>query len=400
MYNGGESMKTLIELFDERPLENVIGTEMFTPEKTVYICPHNVIINKTIQHKLREYFKKRGINTRCVFEEAAVLKPYSVAATLEKVIASNSDCVLDITGGSESALFAAGLVCADNDVPVITYSRKQGRFFTLRGSIPELSSTKKVILSVEDCFLMAGGSLREGRVDNSVLADYNGLYEPFFNVYLKHRKEWISSVVWFQRASRQRSDEPVRLDIRCSWTQKAERGGSYAISPDILCDLQKIGMLKDLNVSDSEKVSFSFADAQVRTWLRDVGSVLELYVYKAARDTGLFSDVVSSAIVDWEGENQSGDVTNEIDVMATRGVVPFFISCKICDVKTEALNELAILRDRFGGKMSRAAIVTAEYGGTAMRHRAEELDIDVVDLSDLKGGWLKKRLIALTREEK
>lgn len=32
-------MKTLIELYDERPLKNVLSTEVFSPERTVFICP-------------------------------------------------------------------------------------------------------------------------------------------------------------------------------------------------------------------------------------------------------------------------------------------------------------------------------------------------------------------------
>lgn len=50
--------------------------------------------------------------------------------------------------------------------------------------------------------------------------------------------------------------------------------------------------------------------------------------------------------------------------------MPFFISCKTCDVKTDALNELAVLRDRFGGQTARAAIGAAERGNARMRNRA------------------------------
>ena len=32
-------METLIELYDERPLENVLGVDMFHPKRVVYICP-------------------------------------------------------------------------------------------------------------------------------------------------------------------------------------------------------------------------------------------------------------------------------------------------------------------------------------------------------------------------
>ena len=74
--------------------------------------------------------------------------------------------------------------------------------------------------------------------------------------------------------------------------------------------------------------------------------------------------------------------------------MPLFISCKTCDVKTEALNELAVLRDRFGGEMARAVIVTAERGSARMRNRASELNIQVVELSDLSPDRLQRRLRA------
>ena len=34
-------METLIELYDERPLENVLGVEMFSPKRVIYICQTN-----------------------------------------------------------------------------------------------------------------------------------------------------------------------------------------------------------------------------------------------------------------------------------------------------------------------------------------------------------------------
>ena len=155
--------------------------------------------------------------------------------------------------------------------------------------------------------------------------------------------------------------------------------------------LASIGLIRELQIGE-EQVSFCFRDAQVRAWLRDVGSVLELYVYKACLDTGLFDDVRTSVIIDWESEKRENAVSNELDVMCSKGVVPLFISCKTCDVKTEALNELAVLRDRFGGQMARAAIVTAERGRAPMRNRASELNIQVIDLDDLRADRLQKRL--------
>ncbi len=95
--------------------------------------------------------------------------------------------------------------------------------------------------------------------------------------------------------------------------------------------------------------------------------VLELYTYKA-QTPAFFHDVISSAVVRWDDVVGHSSVSNEIDVMAARGVIPLFLSCKACDIKTEALNELAILRDRFGGKGAKAVIVTTEPCHSAARH--------------------------------
>ena len=69
-----------------------------------------------------------------------------------------------------------------------------------------------------------------------------------------------------------------------------------------------------------------------------------------------------------------------------------FISCKACEVGTYALNELAILRDRFGGKGAKAVIVTTENCNAATRHRAAQLGIAVIDIEELESGEAAARI--------
>jgi hypothetical protein len=165
----------------------------------------------------------------------------------------------------------------------------------------------------------------------------------------------------------------------------------------LLRALAEKGLILDL-MMDRETVAFRFPDEVVRFWLRDMGSVLELQVYRACLLAGCFDDTVLSAVVNWNSTDpKRSAVTNEIDVMAVRGVQPVFISCKTCEIKTEALNELAILRDRFGGKGSRAVIVTsaqATKGRAVMRRRAAELEIEVIEWNDLALDRLIERLSA------
>ena len=390
-------MQTLIELYDERPLENVLGVEMFHPERVVFICPDSVGGDKRIHRQLRTYFRARGLEPEMVFHRVNVYNSQAVLDLLRRTVEQYPDCAVDITGGTYAVLFAAGLLSAQREIPVFTYSRKRNKFYDIRNAPFAANLPCDVRFSVEDCFRMAGGSMRPGRVDNGILDRYRDDFEPFFRLYLKHRRDWIRIVTFLQRVSQTAPDAPIPLEVKGPYVVKGERAARINAPEQALWDMEEIGFLHDLRIVPEESVSFTFRDQQIRTWLRDVGSVLELYVYKACLDTGLFDDVRTSAVVDWEEDKRDNAVSNELDVMCTRGVTPVFISCKTCDVKTEALNELAVLRDRFGGQMAKAAIVTAERGRTVMRNRAAELNIRVIGLNDLQAGRIRERLESMMR---
>ncbi len=391
-------METLIELIDERPLENVLGVEMFRPRRVLYICPEGSS-DRHSRRQLGAYFRHRRVDAELKFLPVSMYDAEAVLRVLRQAVAQYPDCALDITGGTDAVLFAAGRLCAETPIPVFTFSRRKNCFYSIQNAPFAEKLPCDVVYTVEDCFLMAGGSLRKGRVDNAILSRYLEDFDPFFGLYLKHRKDWTRIVNYIQRVSPAAGNGDTPLGIRGSYTVKGERGSRIDAPEEALRDLEALGFLQELDIRPEETVSFRFRDRQIRAWLRDVGSVLELYVYKACRDSGLFDDVLTSAVVDWESDGRSNPVSNELDVMATRCVTPVFISCKTCDVKTEALNELAVLRDRFGGQIAKAAIVTAERGGIPMRNRAAELGIQVIDLDDLKSGQIGKRLRRLMNAE-
>ncbi len=384
-------METLIELFDERPLENVLGVEMFQPKRAVYICPESVARDTALHKKMRAYFSHRKQRTELIFFKADIFEVSSVLTLLRSIVERYPDCAMDITGGTDAVLFAAGVLSAETPIPVFTYSRKKNCYYNIRNAAFADGLVCPIRYPVEDFFRMAGGSVREGRVSNALLERYLQDFDPFFQVYLQHRKDWVKVVTYLQRLSPAGSEGTFSLEVSGPYTVKGERGSRIDAPESALRELEAIGFLSGLHIS-GEGVSFRFRDGQIRAWLRDVGSVLETYVYKACLDTGVFDDVRLSVIVDWEGDNKASAVSNELDVMCSRGVVPLFISCKTCDVKTEALNELAVLRDRFGGQMARAAIVTAERANARVRSRAAELNIQVIDLADLAAEKLQARL--------
>lgn len=382
-------VQTLIELYDERAIENFLGPETFLPERVIYLCPAETIREQ--EKCIRQYYAWRNLKTELIFLQSSIYRTDLILQQFRVLGRKYPGCVVDVTGGTDAALFAAGAFCRESGSAAFTYSRKQNCFYNISGATFAEETKCALKYRVEDFFRMTGGRMRPGRVDNRQLAAYLDQIEAFFGVFVKHQEQWNEQILFMQRISQRQPEMNRPLYAEGSKEQKGEHGKRVTGDPVFLKDLADIGWIQHL-VIDEEKIAFSFADEQIRAWLRDVGSVLELYVYKACIDAGCFDDVVSSAVVDWDEVKGGRQVTNEIDAAASMGVTPLFISCKACDVKTEAINELAILRDRFGGKGAKAAIVTTERCGAAARHRAAQLSIAVIDQEELNGRHLVQRL--------
>lgn len=392
-------MNTLIELYDERAIENILAPDMFHPRRIIYLCPREVLRDHTRQQKLAAFYRKRGWEPELIFVGTSLFEADRILRQLFTIEEKYPDCAIDVTGGSDAALFAAGMFAARKGVPAFTYSRRKNRFYDISGADFADDLYCDLTYSIEDFFLMAGGTLLPGRVDNHILSQYLPYFDPFFSCFLRFRHEWPTIISYIQRISPAEYGQIPPLDITGSYTVKGERGSRNSANEDALQELAQIGFIQDLTIIPDQQVSFRFRDVHTRTWLRDVGSVLELYTYKACVDAAIFHDVISSAVVRWDDVLGHGSVLNEIDVMAARGVIPLFLSCKACDIKTEALNELAILRDRFGGKGAKAVIVTTESCNAAARHRAAQLGIAVIDLEELKTGQLVHRLKVIMKAE-
>ena len=382
-------MKTLIELYDEKPIENVLGTEVFRPEETIILCPPEAVSSTAIKESMERYFAYRGVQVKLKILQVSLLDAPKVEIQLKKLLQTHEDCVIDISGGTDASLFAAGAVCGDT--PVITYSGRNNSFYEIQNAAFARNLKCDVTLDVKSCFLMAGGTLLPGREDNKQLQDRQDQIDALFRIFRKYRRQWHRQIGYIQAVS---SSEPGRLDAEGPKLVKVDRGQVTA-DEEMLRELHEAGLIADLQI-DEEKISFKFPDEMVRFWLRDIGSVLELQVYSACLEAGCFDDIVLSAVVNWEGgTTQRNAVTNEIDVAAVQGIHPVFISCKTSEIRTEALNELAILRDRFGGKNSRAIIVTssaASKNRALVRMRAAELNIEVIELGDLTKDRLIDRL--------
>ena len=103
-------MKTLIELYDDSPIENVLATLVFSPQECVLLCPPEIAKSRELKSAVKNFLKHRGIDTKLTFIPVSMDNAVKIARVMKEVQDSHQDCAINISGGSDAALFAAGAV--------------------------------------------------------------------------------------------------------------------------------------------------------------------------------------------------------------------------------------------------------------------------------------------------
>lgn len=140
---------------------------------------------------------------------------------------------------------------------------------------------------------------------------------------------------------------------------------------------------------------------QDKQYCINYGVWLELYVYVAAASSGAFEDVKLGTMIDWNVYDGLKIGGNEIDVMLMEDSLPVFISCKLKDADTAALNELLIAKKRLGGWFSKGIIVTfsrEKQEGTGTYQRCKMLGLEMLDERDILAVDFRERLVRTIRE--
>ena len=159
---------------------------------------------------------------------------------------------------------------------------------------------------------------------------------------------------------------------------------------------------------DAEQVYLDFKNDQVRLCLTKAGLILELKTYLICKSLldSRGGDCMTSVTIDWDGDDDISstvkylydendpcytvDTTNEIDVLATYGLLPYFISCKNGRFTSEELYKLYSVGERFGTGYCEKIIVTTNLAyalGDAKNiilQRAADMGIHIIENVHLK----------------
>lgn len=156
-------MKTLIELFDESPILNVLASVAFKPEKLIFFGADPLQVEES-RRDYERFFKSRGENPEIEYISTDMENIDEVNGTLAKIIAENPDCVVDVTGGKDIALLAAGMAAVRLGVPLIAYNKRTKRYANISEYEPAMRANIFGLLDCEDFSMSAADALRKARI--------------------------------------------------------------------------------------------------------------------------------------------------------------------------------------------------------------------------------------------
>ncbi len=380
-------MDCLVEIYDREQINNILVVLSFRPRKVVIMYDKNdVDINELTLIEKACKLKIKNI----VFEYAQIdcESIDCVSNACKKIIHDNPNCYFDITGGSEMSAIGAYLACTSTFTPIFKLDLPKCRLINIYGCkyLEKIFSVPK--LSMDVLFASHGASI-SGYAHPTPTADLDKNILKFCDVVFNDIQGWKDICFYLQMGVSHYNIEynpmlfvaPKRISVP---------NGSIQVDDTKFLDIaQELGFITGLHTKN-KKISFSFKNSTIKKYMTDFGTWLELYTYLSLKKEKIFDDVRLSVRMYWNVENQTlNDVTNEIDVTFFSGIHPVFVSCKLSEPTSEALQELSVYPNYFGGRYSRCILVTL---GTIKKERsyifrrARDMKIDLIDGKSIKNG--------------
>lgn len=358
---------TLIELFDDCQIENVIAGLRICPEKIIFVGFEETMTRERMD-ALEAFFSMR--NFRIELEYIVVKRDdfAQICSVLHRVIDKNDNCCFDLTGGKELVLTAMGAVSAERNVPMLQFDVETGKMLRVRHA-EDIPETENSAMTIAESVVLNGGSVvPDGELffEWDITEEFKKDVSVMWEICKDNCGLWNCCCFAFSILEQEGMiDNELRLsaDVRCLEKKKIR----ILWDNDVIKALIEKGLLKNF-AKKGDWVSFSYKNRQVQACLTKAGNVLELYTYLTLRDIaqkepGCYDDIDIGVMVDWDGkiheeESEEKDTSNEIDVMLMRDLVPVFISCKNGEVKKEALYELEAVANKIGGKYAKKILLS------------------------------------------
>lgn len=421
---------TIVELFDEKPINNIVGTLAFNPDKVIYV---GGISKKQFESRklpiLKTYFDKKGYSALDIeFFQVRRDSFKDIIEKFERIYSSNVGCVfhVEVTGGEDLIMIGLGALCQRHSE--IALYQISSKLRTIRSFSISSGDGEKLDIecknTVEENLILHGASIISANGNDSILGGY------VFDSDFKHDVD----VMW--RICCQGSGRVVKPSAPNSWNkvttmlsnldaESADRdekntlcvdakrfkdeymtGSEGGLFYDYICHFVRADLLNCQ--TESDYVYLYFKNDQVRMCLTKAGLILELKTYLLCKKLmdQRNGDCLTSVTIDWDGDDDLAstvkylydandpdstiDTTNEIDVLATCGMVPYFISCKNGRFSSEELYKLYSVGEQFGKGYCTKIIITTNLtyalgdAKNVILQRAADMGIHIIENVHLK----------------
>lgn len=393
---------TLIEFYDCVSVENVAGFLKCRPERIVFLGDESKMTERVEIYEQIAQNHNMVIDFICKAIDRNNLS--SIVDTLTHVVEGvfrenrYEKIFFDLSGGDDLALVAAGIV----------YERYAGKIKILRFNINDVSGMR---LTVDEYIRIYGGRIQFSGVGGmgTYIWDFNEDFVSdigkMWSICKNDPAGWNNAMNIMGRVVNNTGGKSsLKAFIKLNYNKKNYRGNTQKFNQmkEFMRNLLAEGLIRNLKISETGQILFSFKNHQVKKCLTKAGEVLEVYVTLMAKELTkensnkpLFDDILTGVNIDWDGKpapKGGANVDNEVDVVLIKDFVPVFISCKNGIFDSDELYKLSTVAAKFGGPYVKKVLVTTglsrmNWGKQKqLKARAREMDIAIIDdfhVSDL-----------------
>ena len=369
----------LVEFYDREYLENVVSLLYGDYDDVTYVYFRSQAPRRQDREGL-ERFVARKIGVQPRFLEVPEDSIPGTLAAMRARVEAGGPFDFDITGGSSIFVAAAGALFArlgGEQVSLHEFNVAEGAWaFHCPDGSCVTPRQRPLPFTIEDMLGLQGIKvLREGRYPLA----REGLREEIHRLWSAVRGELRSWNTFCSTAQKYTHAEG------CLQGKKWMNDQQYAASQPAVAALKKAGILSHWQEKIQKKdraVSFRLNVPDTAGILYEkAGNLLEMLTYASILDSGCFTDCRTGIELDREGADKrrrSGPY-NEIDVLALRGHIPYFISCKNTHVENDYLYEILTMTRYYGGAYAVPVLVTSVPSRSPLRARAKEMGIRLID---------------------
>lgn len=397
---------TVVEYFDNASIENIATALFYKVDKIIYVGVDSTEINNAI-NRYKEILKDKEIKFEICIEDGNNLK--DIVKALEKIVTENDNIIFDLEGGKELFLLAAGIVYANNKDKVSLYriDINENKLIDIEENTV-LSNTPHTYINIDENIKIYGGDVLERKDKTKFFSsewEYtNGLIDDIFSlwkVYKNHFEDWTEQIKELRRLQKKASSGYLSFFIERDLFDNA-----LINSSNLLSELSKCGAILNLKISNGT-IFFTYKNQNIKNLLSEEGNLLEAYVTvcaKRCRDKSnrrVFGDVRTGVVIAWDEDIKCKKtcITNEVDVIAMKNLIPVFISCKSGKVDSNELYKLNSVAHEFGDKYVKKLLVVGSLNFMGQNtyndfiQRAKELGIIIIELNKINS--LQKTLSSI-----